>query len=117
MTNPHRGEVKIHLAGRDFIMRPTFQALAEIEHLAGAGIVEIANRLIAKQYGVRDAAAIITPAIKAAGEVGANYERVGEMVVETGLTNIAPSLLQFVVNAISGGEPKKAGEAKAAETV
>lgn len=116
MTNPHRGEVEIVLAGKSYTMRPTFQALAEIEHLAGAGMVALANRFIAKQYGVRDAAAIIFPAIKATGETGASYERVGELVVQTGLTNIAPALLQFVVNAISGGETPKPGEAKAAAT-
>lgn len=119
-ANPHRGEIEIALVTPDgderkFVMRPSFQALAEIESMAGVGIVPLARRFMARQWSITDATAVITAGLKAAGEP-AKYEKVGEMVFRTGLSNIAKPINDFLEASLSGGEKpraRKSGEAEA----
>lgn len=112
--NPQRGDVAVRLGGKAYVMRPTFEALAEIEGITGRGIVDLLNRFSRKEFGAKDTAAVIFAAIKSGGEIGANYEAVGRMVVSDGLVNFIPAISAFLANAVTGGETPDPGEGGAA---
>lgn len=111
--NPERGEVEIELTGRKFVMRPSYTALMEIERTTGIGLVPLARRIINLEYGLGDAVAVITAGLRAKGE-GASPEKVGSMVMETGLLIVGPALVKFMTNALRGGDDEP-GEVKAAD--
>lgn len=111
-ANKERGDVDIELLGKQYILRPTWQACIEIERATGEGLVPLARRVIAVDYGLNDAVAIVTAGLKATGEP-ASADAVGDMVMKTGLLGVGPSLAQFMTNALTGGE--EPGEAKAAD--
>lgn len=111
-ANRERGEVSVTLDGKDFVLRPSFTAAVEIEQMLGVGSVEVARRIEEWRFGLREAAAIITAGLKAAGEP-ASYNKVGEMVHKTGTIGLMPILHEYMTNLLTGGsEP---GEAKAAD--
>lgn len=115
-ANPEQGEVELRLwtaeGGRAFILRPTFEAMVEIERQTGLGLLALARKTTAFELGFGEATAIVTAGLKAAGE-GASYGKVGEMVFKTGLTEVIPAITAFLSAALSGGQT--VGEAKAAE--
>ena len=118
MANPQRGDVAITLkvngADREFTMRPTFEAIAEVERATGRGLLAVARSAAAGELGLAEATAIVAAGLKAAGEP-ATREAVGPMVFETGLLNVLAPLVAFLQGAISGGRAPEPGEAKAAE--
>ena len=101
-ANEHRGEVAITLVGEDYVMRPTFQCLCEIEAQTGVGIFAMARRFHASNFGISDAAIIVTAGMKAAGETGATVKKIGEMIFETGLDKTAAPITEFLMMALGG---------------
>ena len=101
VANRHRGDVEIELAGRRFLLRPTFAAIAEIEERSGQGLIALARRLAAGDIRITDVATIVTAGLRAAGEP-AKRETVGEMVLDSGLGALAPAVGAFLRVAISG---------------
>lgn len=95
-------------------MRPTYQAIMEIEQAAGVGVVPIARRVLANEHGLTEAVAIITAGLRASGEP-ATPDKVGQMVLDDGLLNLTAPLVEFLTNALSGGEEAEPGEAEAEE--
>ncbi len=120
-ANPERGEIEIELvtpggSRESFILRPTWEAMVEIETRTGMGMIQMANKLAMMQFGYIEAVAIITAGLKAGGDP-AKVETVGPMVFKTGLTTLIPPIQEFVSNALTGGEKPgepDEGEAKAA---
>ena len=101
-ANKHRGEVAISLGGRSYLLRPTFAAIAEIEARSGQGLIGLARRLAAGDIRVSDFACIVHAGLRAAGEP-ARFEKVGELVLEEGVANLAPAVGEFLRAAIAGG--------------
>jgi hypothetical protein len=118
-ANPHRGEVEITLKAdggeKTFVLRPTFQALAEIEGRAGTGVVALARKAAAGELGIGEAAAIVAAGLRAAGEP-AGHDKVGEMVFRTGLIEVLPAVGAFLVAGLSGGAPPGEDGAAAGES-
>lgn len=102
-ANRLRGEVAIRLGGRDYVLRPTFQALCEIETRTGRGIVALARRTAAGDVGVAETAAIVTAGLRAAGEP-ATFDTVGRLILEAGLAACVPAVTAFLTAAL-GGDP------------
>ena len=114
MANPARGEVTLVCGSRRFVLRPTFNALLEIEDSLGAGLVEIAQRIAARRYGLRDLLAIATAGAQA---VDPNIRRkeIGEAIAEAGLQAATEPVLLFLSFALSGPDEKKAQRQESAE--
>ena len=112
MANKHRGEVEIELGGKTYAMRPTFQSLCEIEAGTGLGIVALVKRWGGSNFGISDAAVIVTAGMKASGEEGASLQKVGEMIFDAGLANVAAAVSEFLQTALGG--PSQ-GNAEAAD--
>ncbi len=113
-ANRHRGEVEITLAGKSYVMRPTFGALAAIEAKTGEGIAELLERMRTGRVRITDVTAVIWAGLGATGEP-VTYEKVGELVAEIGLDSLAVPVSMFLLNACKGGQAS--GEARAAEPV
>lgn len=57
--NPARGEASIRLGGRDYVLRPTFDALCQIEVELDAPILDLAEQVASGDYGARQTAIIV----------------------------------------------------------
>ena len=112
VANPHRGEVKIELGGKAYVMRPTFGAIAEIESRTGIGIADLAERAVRGRIKMTEMAAVVTSGLVAAGEP-AVYEKVGQMIFDQGMLTVAAPVVEFLGQAVTGGQSP--GEAPAAE--
>lgn len=101
-ANENRGEVAITLAGKEFVLRPTFQCICEIEAQLGMGIMALAKRVSLSNFGMFDVAVVFTAGMKAGGDDGANLQKVGDMVYQDGLANFSTSMNEFLTMALGG---------------
>ena len=104
--NSFRGDIEVTLGGAAYTMRPTFEALLEIERLTGIGLIPLARRFYSQEFGVADIRNVIVPAIKAGG--GKVPDNIGKLIIDAGPVNLGGVVAQFLVGALSGGEEKKA---------
>lgn len=104
MANRERGEVSIRLQGVEYTMRPTYQALVEIEGATGRKIMPLTRAIAAGDYGIVDMTAVIAAGIKAAGGK-AQTATIGNMLVASGMGNpaIVQSVIEFLGFALTGG--------------
>jgi hydroxypyruvate isomerase len=68
MANPHRGELDIVLAGRNHTLRPSFQALSEMENALGQSLVWLLAGVPDQGLRLEAMVIIIAAATKAAGQ-------------------------------------------------
>ncbi|MBI2235343.1 MAG: gene transfer agent family protein [Magnetospirillum sp.] len=98
--NKHRGDVAVTLGGREYVLRPTFGALVEIEERLGMGLVPLARKVLEGQFGFKEVATIIACGIKGAGErVPGNL---GDLTVEAGLMQLSEPVARFLNGALAG---------------
>src|SRR6185369_347186 len=110
MANPHRGEVKITLAGQEYTLRPTFDALAQIENDLGMGMAGVTARFFSRTHGFREIESIVRNGIIGAG--GQPPKDLRDLLVKDGITKISSPVIVFVSNAILGDrEVEPSGEA------
>ena len=105
-TDPKHGDVEIELATeegvrRKFVLRPSFEAIVEIEGQTGQTVFTLARRLSRGELGQHDAAHIVTAGLKAAGET-ASYSVVGEMIARSGLADALAALGEFFRKILGG---------------
>ncbi len=116
MANAVRGEVELKLGGKTYTLRPTFEALCEIESRLGMGIVELVTRVPRNRLALRHAAVVAHEGARAGGHDD-DLETIGAAITEAGLQNVMEPLVRFLLSGIAGGEGKKteapAGEAAA----
>ena len=125
-ANEIRGEVDLELEGQRFVLRPSFEAILEVETRTGKGLMELASLAYDSQLSLRLAAMMVTQFIKAWAKAegdqlaqGIKEERIGELIHEKGLMAVVPRLALLLARAVTGdyradGTPK-AGELTAAE--
>ncbi len=104
MANRHRGEVEVALGGARYTLRPTFEALCEIEERTGLGLVELARRFWEGRFGVGELAVVLWAGIRAAHGAAPDYERIGRWVVEQGVQDLAGPVARFLAGVIGGGD-------------
>ena len=105
MANPHRGEVEITLAGKTWTMRPTFQALCEIEDKTGAELTTLARQIWDGEGSVKATAIIVSEGIRACHANGPDLNAVGEAIVSEGLNSVLEPVVLYLVAAITGSTP------------
>ncbi len=108
MVNRLRGEVVLGALDPPPILRPTFQALLEIEDALEDGIVEITIGVAEGRYGYGDTVRILHPCIVAAGR-DISVEAVGMLVARAGL--IAASPLNLLEGVLDAGPRRKSNDA------
>lgn len=94
MANRFRGEVDITLGNEVYIMRPTFQALCEIEEKTGKTIFALLEEISSQNLLLRAIPKIIQPAIKAGGKE-IDEEKIKELLHQPGLVEIIKLIIKF----------------------
>lgn len=96
--NPARGDVKITLLEHDYVMRPSFQAIAILEEHFKRGIIDIARDYHnSKITHAGDFVAIVQAGLKgAAQDAPADLP---DRVIGTGITQIIEPCGQFLAHA------------------
>jgi hypothetical protein len=114
--NERRGEASITLGGTEYTLRPTFEALSEMESKTGAGIIKLAFKFLPEiqggtlDYTLRDMVAVLAAGIKGAG--GAPPANLGALVAEAGPMRVGREVAAFLINALQGGQSGNAEAAK-----
>lgn len=125
MPNERRGEVEVVLDGKPLTLRPSFEALVEIEQRLGLTLAEVGARALAGSLGLQHVAVIIWAGARAADADGApSLIEIGEAVVEAGYSSFLvnpdesvegarQSLADFICRGLGWtGEPEKKSPAK-----
>ena len=99
-ANPHRGEATIDVGGEKLMLRPTFGALVAAEEELGS-LFELVERAAAGALKLHEIAALFDHLSKARPEA-ISRERIGEAVVEKGLTKVTPVLRQVLAQILQG---------------
>jgi len=89
MANRQRGEVTITLDGKEYVMRPTFEALCEIEDKLDAAIPDLIMLFKDGNIRLKHVAAIVWGGLWGYDKNQApTFSQVGELISKTGLINI-----------------------------
>jgi hypothetical protein len=105
LTNPYRNEVEVDLNGTKYTLRPTFEALAQIEGKVNKSIWEILAAVSSGTLRMEHAAFILETGILAAGkEVDAAFKR---NLGEAGVNMIYAHVSTFLVSATVAGDNAK----------
>jgi hypothetical protein len=99
---------------QSFVLRPSFNGLLEIEDALGAGLVEIAQRIAERRYGLKDLLEIATAGAKAV-DPQVRREEIGQAIAEVGLQAASGPVLLFLSYALGGPEEKKQEQPENAE--
>lgn len=126
--NKLRGEVEIELAGEKWCLRPTFEALSNIEGKLNKSIPEIVGEQRRGSIRLSTVATVIWEGMVAANEgkppIHKNramnrlrYEEVGEMIVHDGLTSVIlqDALFLFLLYGLAGDQKMSEAEKKATQ--
>ena len=99
MSNPHRGEASIVIAGYDWLLRPSFTALVAAEEELGAlfGLVE---RAAAGDLRLSEVAGLFWHCL--AEREGISREQLGEAVIGIGLAAAAKPLRVLLGQIVQG---------------
>ena len=89
-ANPYRGEAGLAVGGETLLLRPSFTALVAAEEELGS-LFELVERAAEGRLKLLEIAALFDHLSRDRPE-GITRERIGEAVVEKGLTGIAPTL-------------------------
>lgn len=115
MTNA-RGEVKIQLAGEERIMRPTFEAIANIERELSINTLPLLKKMSTGDIGVRAAAVVVYYGLKGYGDTRMSLAEVGDAVIVQGLNDLGVSISEFLITALEGVKNLGKGEEVKTET-
>lgn len=111
-ANEDRGELSLILDGGPMIMRPTYEALTEIEQTLDRGLVELARDALAGKLKLAETAQIATACIRAwgrdtgeKGAAGANATRIARLIMDGdgGLHTAQRTISALLSLAVTGG--------------
>lgn len=113
MANKQRGEVTLRLCGTDYTLRPTFEALCELEDRAGGSVLAMIASMEGGQIRLKELTHIIWSGMYGYdAEAAPGVSEVGEFVLQEGLVSVIKQtdgngenvITQFLVNGILGDE-------------
>jgi hypothetical protein len=99
-ANPHRGESRLQVAGETLLLRPSFSALVAAEEELGS-LFELVERASEGKLALKEIA-VLFDHLSASRPVAITRERIGEAIVEKGLSGISP-ILRLVLGQILKG--------------
>lgn len=110
MANKKRGEVDLVLQGETYTLRPTFQALEEIESSMGMGLIEIGSNFTQQAFRMTDVVKILHPIMRHHDNPDTGkpwtYHELGEAIIQQGFTETVPVLGAFFAYAL-GVDPEE----------
>ena len=124
-ANEDRGELAVILDGTTMVLRPTFEALSEIEQTLDRGLVDLARDALGAKLKLADTAQIVTVCVRAWGKetenkgaAGANAQRIARLIVDSdgGLYTVLQTVAKMLSIAVTGGY-NSLGELKPSTTM
>ena len=112
-ANPERGEVSLMIKGEEHILRPTWQAIVEMETGTKKPIMHLFTEFGTGRFSAHDLCVVLTACLSGSGEKGVTYAKVGDIIMELGLANqdLLMAVGQVIRAALGGGV--QPGEVKA----
>jgi hypothetical protein len=114
-ANTERGEHELVLAGAKYLLRPSYAAQVAIEQKTGVSYGDLAFAGQSGAMRIEQAQVIASEMINAGAGDNAlsrvSAERVGQLIYEEGLPQIAARLTLALIDALTGGRTAS-GEAK-----
>lgn len=123
-ASAERGEVVLVLDGGDYVLRPSFEAIAAFEESTGKGLLQLARDAVDGGLRLHEMAEIVCECIRAWGRAtgtksaaGVNARRIGELLVEAdgGMMAVQRVIAGVLAMASTGGYTAL-GERKAEAT-
>jgi len=118
-ANETRGEFPITLEGVAYTMRPSYEALVQMEQKTGCALSILRMAANAHALAIENAAIVVTEGIKAEGKATNNAtlqqfspERVGALLIDGGLEPVFDVIARMLDLALTGGVTEL-GEVKA----
>lgn len=106
--NAHIGEKKIKILDKEYLCRPDFKALCEIESLSGSSIIDIFERFAKQKTRFTDIVIILYSCHKSGDpESKISYLEFGELVKAHGVYKLINSAYSLVADALVGDADKK----------
>jgi hypothetical protein len=106
-VNSYVGEKELQICGVTLLLRPSFEALVEIESKSRP-LTQIVSAFAKGDFKISDVTAIIYCTAKASNKNPIlSFNEIGEMVLADGLMNIAPIAFDVISNVLSGDEERK----------
>lgn len=112
MANRNRGETKVQIGRKNYVLRPSFEALSAIEDALDVGLIELAMKLDDGGLRMRHMVAIIHACAAAASEDPPAPEVIGAAIAKKGVAAYLEPVSKFLAEALTG-DPE--GNAEAAE--
>ena len=120
-----RGQVSVELDGQEYLLRPSFEAIAACERQLRP-LYQLATEASRGELSLDDMGVIVAEMMRAQGKAdpdgplaadykGARAERCSQLVYEAGAPGVCARLMVVLIGALNGGYDAK-GEAKAPAT-
>lgn len=103
--NPYRDEYRLVLNKKDYVLRPTFEALAEMEGMTGIELVPLALKFQKAQVSLSTLKAVIMAGLKGAGQPVP--DDLGALILKAGLANIILEIGQWLVSVFDGDKEEE----------
>jgi hypothetical protein len=99
-ANPYRGEASIPVGGEVLVLRPSFSALVAAEQELGS-LFALVERASEGQLCLQEIAALFDH-LSAQREPAITRERIGQAIVEKGLSGVTPILRMLLGQILQG---------------
>lgn len=97
MTNPHRGEVNVSLAGQTYKTKLNLDAIARVETQLGRSIVKVAQRLAEGDMTTNEIAIILHKAIRGGG-TNIDLKEVNALIWDAGLADAMKAVGEVIAS-------------------
>ena len=103
------GNIKVSLGGASYNMKPSYDAMRDIEDRTDFTIAELLEVLVAQRIKIQEVVTIIWFGCQSAGEAFDNVEAVGKVVFEQKISNprLRKSLSEFLLACLYSPEDAK----------
>ncbi len=105
--NKHRGEREFKAGDKTYTLRPTTDALQEIEEALNTGLVKLVLNIETQDYRIKDIAMAVHLLAKAGGSKE-SFADLREAVMEAGLLNAAAIVAAILTSELTASRQKKA---------
>ena len=120
-NNYSRDDIQLKMCGREFTLRPTFEAMAEIEDLTKRNVYEVIGEMFqGKGFSFSFISAAFYAGIKAGWprvsiEKPPTRQEVGAMVQDEGIMELSPILGEFIAAGTASSTTLRKSKAEAAK--
>ena len=115
MANPLKAQIDIRLAGNDYKVRLTIDAIIQIEEKLNCGILKLITRIADSDVRMKDLIGVLTPALRGGGNDMTDKE-VKKIVGDAGIINTTKVVAELLAQSLQvEDEEDEEGEKKKEE--